>query len=333
MFTVSEKNELNERLCGGCNVVISTHKSPDGDAIGSAIALAQYLVQRGCLCTIVVPDGLPKNLKWIPGADQILLYTENAAEIRDAVANAEFIFSLDYNDLSRAGEIGPVISASNARKVLIDHHEDPKQFADYVYHDATCCSTAQLVFDFIDEFDDLNRIDLKIAIGIYVGLITDTGSFRYPSVNARTHEIVSYLINAGLQHENVHEAIYGENSINQLQLNGFAISERLELLQNGQVAVMYLEKQDMERFKAEKGDTEGLVNKALSISGVKLAAFFREDKGLIKISFRSKGDVFVNTLAKDNFGGGGHKYAAGGSSKLTMNDTLAAFRTIVDEYV
>ncbi len=333
MFTVSEKNELNERLCGGRNVVISTHKSPDGDAIGSSIALEQYLVQRGCLCTIVVPDDLPKNLKWIPGADQILLYTENAAEIRDAVANAEFIFSLDYNDLSRAGEIGPVISASNARKVLIDHHEDPKQFADYVYHDSTCCSTAQLVFDFIDEFDDLNRIDLKIAIGIYVGLITDTGSFRYPSVNARTHEIVSYLINAGLQHENVHEAIYGENSINQLQLNGFAISERLELLQNGQVAVMYLEKQDMERFKAEKGDTEGLVNKALSISGVKLAAFFREDKGLIKISFRSKGDVFVNTLAKDNFGGGGHKYAAGGSSKLTMNDTLAAFRTIVDEYV
>ena len=269
MFTVSEKNELNERLCGGCNVVISTHKSPDGDAIGSAIALAQYLFQKGCLCTIAVPDDLPKNLKWIPGADQILLYTENAAEVKDAVANTDFIFSLDYNDLSRAGEIGPLISASNAQKVLIDHHEDPKQFADYVFHDATCCSTAQLVFDFIDGFDDLNRIDMTMAIGIYVGLITDTGSFRYPSVNARTHEIASYLIDSGLKHEDVHEAIYGENSINQLQLNGFAISERLELLQNGQVAVMYLEKQDLDRFKAEKGDTEGLVNKALSISGVK----------------------------------------------------------------
>ena len=333
MFTESEKSELKERLCGGCNVVVSTHKSPDGDAIGSAIALEQYLVQKGCLCTIVVPDDLPKNLKWIPGADQILLYTENAAEVKDAVANADFIFSLDYNDLSRAGEIGSLISASNARKVLIDHHEDPKEFADYVFHDATCCSTAQLVFDFIDGFDDLNRIDLKMAIGIYVGLITDTGSFRYPSVNARTHEIASYLINAGLKHEDVHEAIYGENSINQLQLNGFAISERLELLQNGQVAVMYLEKQDLERFKAEKGDTEGLVNKALSISGVKLAAFFREDKGLIKISFRSKGDVFVNALAKDNFGGGGHKYAAGGASRLNMNDTLSEFRTIIGKYV
>jgi phosphoesterase RecJ-like protein len=333
MFTVSEKNKLNERLCEGCNVVVSTHKSPDGDAIGSAIALAHYLVQKGCLCTIVVPDGLPKNLQWIPGADQILLYTENEAEVKGAVESAEFIFSLDYNDLSRAGEIGPLISASNSLKVLIDHHEDPKQFADFVFHDAACCSTAQLVFNFIDEFDDLYRIDMKMAIGIYVGLITDTGSFRYPSVNARTHEIASYLINFGLKHEDVHEAIYGENSINQLQLNGFAISERLELLQNGQVALIYLEKEDLKRFKAEKGDTEGLVNKALSISGVKLAAFFREDKGLIKISFRSKGDVFVNALAKENFGGGGHKYAAGGASRLNMNDTLSAFRTIIDEYV
>ena len=333
MITESQKKDLLSQLKAGCNVVISTHKSPDGDAIGSSTALALYLEQKGCNCKIVVPDPFPKNLQWIPGAEEVLMHTIQSDQINDAIDAADIIFSLDYNDLSRAGEIGSLIANSDATKVLIDHHEDPKGFADIEFHNAKCCSTAQLVFEFIEQLGDKILINVDIAKGLYTGIITDTGSFRYPSVDEKTHEIAQKLIALGLDHTGVHESIYGESSIDQLQLNGFAVSERLEVLPNGKVAIIYLTNEDLKRFNAQKGYTEGLVNKALSISGVTMAAFFREEGSLIKISFRSKGSVYVNNLAKNHFGGGGHKYAAGGSTTNTMSDTLDKFKKIVMEYV
>lgn len=333
MLSNSEKDKLKVLLAPGTKVVISTHKSPDGDAIGSSCALALYLEKIGCECFVIVPDALADFLYFIPYSDKVIVYDKNVSLAEKALADSDVVFSLDYNDLKRAGSFGDSIESSDSFKILIDHHEEPNYVSNICFHDATCCSTAQLVFDFIEELGDLKIIDVSIAEAIYFGLITDTGSFRYPSVNARTHEIIAHLLNIGLQHFKVHEAIFDDNSMNRLQLNGFAVAERLELLQDGRVAYIWLEEADLQRFKAEKGDTEGLVNKALSVSGVQMAAFFRSANDLVKISFRSKGDMFVNELARDHFNGGGHKYAAGGISELPIDETISKFKLVVQDYV
>ncbi|MDG2331948.1 MAG: DHH family phosphoesterase [Flavobacteriales bacterium] len=333
MLSKSDIEKIKLVLAPGTNVVISTHKSPDGDAIGSSCALAMYLEKKGCNCSIVVPDALADFLSFIPYSDNIIVHDNMESKAQELLSDSDVVFSLDYNDLKRAGSFGALIADSKSFKILIDHHEEPNYDGDIYYNDSTCCSTAQLVFDLIDELDDLELVDVPIAEAIYFGLITDTGSFRFPSVNERTHEIIAHFLKIGLAHYKVHEAIFDHNSINRLQLNGFAISERLELLQNGRVAFIWLEEEDLKRFSAEKGDTEGLVNKALSISGVQMAAFFRSAKEMVKISFRSKGTVFVNELARDHFNGGGHKYAAGGSSEVAIIDTIAKFKKVVEDYV
>ncbi len=332
---LSEENihQLKELIRPGAKVAISTHKGPDGDAIGSSVALSKYLENKGCYCSILVPDDFPDFLKWVPHADKIMIYDRSPDDVLTAINEANLIFSLDYNDLKRVDEIGEQIAASTVPKILIDHHEEPKGFEDITFHDATCCSTAQLVYEFIEEMGDLVQLDEDVATGIYLGIMTDTGSFRFPSVTQRTHQIIGHLLSLGLKHHIIHEAVYDDNSLSRLQLNGFAVSERLELLQNDQVAIIWLTASDLSRFQARKGDTEGLVNKALSIKGVKMAAFFREKDGLVKISFRSKGDIYVNEMARDHFGGGGHKYAAGGASEAEMIDTIDRFKKIVGEYV
>lgn len=332
MLKKEEIDQLKEVLEKGTDVVISTHKGPDGDAIGSSTALANVLQKLGNNVTIVVPDGFPVFLQWMHGANEILQH-DTHEEVISTVQNAKVIFSLDYNDLSRVGEIGEAIAASSALKIMIDHHEEPKYQPAIQYWDAACCSTAQLVYDFLEELDWLNYIDQDVAASIYTGLVTDTGSFRFPSVNARTHEIVAALIRGGFQHHLVHEATFDGNTKDRLALNGYAVSEKLELIDNGRIAIISLTKEELSRFNARKGDTEGLVNKALSIQGVQMAVFFREADDKIKISFRSKGDVFVNEFARDHFSGGGHKYAAGGMSLGNMNNTIARFKENVNGHI
>lgn len=333
MLSKSDLEKIKLVITPGTKVVISTHKSPDGDAIGSSCALAMYLEKKGCICSIVVPDALADFLYFIPYSNKIIVFDKMEARAKEVLSDSDVVFSLDYNDLKRAGSFGDLIADSKSLKVLIDHHEEPNYDGDIYFNDSTCCSTAQLVFDFIDELNDIELVDIPIAEAIYFGLITDTGSFRFPSVNERTHEIIAHFLKMGLAHFKVHEAIFDHNSMNRLQLNGFAVSERLELLENGRVAFIWLKEEDLHRFSAEKGDTEGLVNKALSISGVEMAAFFRSAKEMVKISFRSKGSIFVNELARDHFNGGGHKYAAGGSSEETINETIAKFKKVVQKYV
>jgi len=333
MLTTSEITFLRNTLVKGTKVVISTHKSPDGDAIGSSSALGLFLNKLGCECSVIVPDAFPDFLAWIPGNELIIVNDENPELAEKTVSEAEIIFSLDYNDTRRAGKVGPYIDQSEVTKVMIDHHEEPTGFATINFHDASCCSTAQLIYDFIDELGKLDLLDPSIGAGIYTGIITDTGSLRYPSVSFRTHDIISSLIKNGLEHFKVHEALFDDNSVSRLQLNGYAVSKKLELLQNGSVAVIHLEESELIKFNAKKGDTEGLVNKALSISGVNIAVFFRQSGDMIKISFRSKGDFYVNELARDHFNGGGHKYAAGGMSMDGIQAAISKFKEVVPSYV
>ena len=324
---------IEEILKRSKKIVITTHQSPDGDAIGSSLALFGYLVKKGFDVSVVVPDNFPKFLKWMEGADDIHVYDYAQNVVEGLIFEADLIFSLDYNDLTRVGGVGDLIEKSTAYKAMIDHHLNPVDFADWMCSDTSSCSTAQLIYNFIEDFNDLDLIDNQIAEGIYCGIMTDSGSFRFPSVQAKTHLIAADLINRGLNHARVHELVHDVNTLPKLHLLGFALNEKLRVLPKLPVAVIAISSEELSRFSYKKGDTEGLVNYALSLEGVEMAAFIKEDDKKVKMSFRSKGDIAVNEFSSQYFSGGGHKNAAGGVSFTSFEETVKLFESKIVEFL
>ena len=324
---------IEEILKKSKKIVITTHQSPDGDAIGSSLALFGYLVKKGFDVSVVVPDSFPQFLKWMEGADDIYVYDYEENVVKGLISEADLIFSLDYNDLTRVGGVGYLIEQSTAYKAMIDQHLHPADFADWMCSDTSSCSTAQLIYNFIEDFNDLDLIDDQIAEGIYCGIMTDSGSFRFPSVQAKTHLIAADLINRGLNHSRIHELVHDVNTLPKLHLLGFALNEKLRVLPNLPVAVIAISSEELSRFNYKKGDTEGLVNYALSLEGVQMAAFIKEDDNKVKMSFRSKGDIAVNEFSSQNFSGGGHKNAAGGVSFASFEETVTLFESKIVEFL
>jgi bifunctional oligoribonuclease and PAP phosphatase NrnA len=314
------------------NVVIVTHKNPDGDAIGSSMGLYHYLLLKGHKPTVIVPNEYPESLKWPAAAKKILCFESNVKKSAAAITEAAIIFCLDFNSLSRIEELGDLIGASPAFKIIIDHHLNPDEFADVVFSDTTASSTAQMIYQFIDSMGDSAIVNANIANPIYMGIMTDTGSFRFSSVTSETHHIVAKLIDAGASNSMVHEKISDTNSESRLRLLGYCLTEKLKVFEEFNAAIITLTKDELQRFNYKKGDTEGFVNYPLSIEGIKLSAFFTEGDEMIRISFRSKGDFSVNELAKQNFNGGGHFNAAGGSSFESMDETIMKFISLLPQY-
>ena len=324
---------IEEILKKSKKIVITTHQSPDGDAIGSSLALFGYLAKKGFDVSVVVPDTFPKFLKWMEGTDNIHVYDHAENVVKGLISEADLIFSLDYNDLTRVGGVGNLIEKSTAYKAMIDHHLHPADFADWMCSDTSSCSTAQLIYNFIEDFNDLDLIDDQIAEGIYCGIMTDSGSFRFPSVQAKTHLIAADLINRGLNHSRIHELVHDVNTLPKLHLLGFALNEKLRVLPNVPVAVIAINCEELSRFNYKKGDTEGLVNYALSLEGIEMAAFIKEDDNKVKMSFRSKGEIAVNEFSSQNFNGGGHKNAAGGISFTSFEETVELFESKIVEFL
>lgn len=306
-------------------IIITSHRSPDGDSIGSSLALYHYLVKKGHEVNVVIPDVFPNFISWLPGTSDILVYEREEKKINTLVNNADIIFCLDYNDLSRVGNLSKKLGESKAYKAMIDHHLNPSDFCDWMLSDTSSCSTAQLIYDFIENENDLDLIDVSIAENIYCGIVTDSGSFRFPSVQAKTHLIAADLIKRGLSHSSVHERIFDTNTLSRLHLLGFSLNEKLRVLKDVPVAIIDLSTEESERFNMKKGDTEGLVNFALSVEGVQMAAFIREDADRVKMSFRSKGEIPVNEFSNNYFNGGGHKNAAGGAFEGSLIGALEHF--------
>lgn len=331
-MNVAELNVLKEMLSSPKKIVITTHKGPDGDAIGSSLALGNYLIKKGHDVTVITPNEYPKFLKWMKGDKQVIEFCHNIKKASEITNKAEIIFCLDFNTLSRIDTFEPVVSASEAYKALIDHHQQPDTF-DFNYSDTNACSTAQMIFEFINAFDDLDYIDRDIAECIYAGILTDTGNFRFKSVTSRTHEVVAHLISKGAQTHLVNDRIYDNNSVSRLKLLGYCLNDKLEVLPEYSSAIINLTHKELDRFNFQKGDTEGVVNYALSIEGISVAAFFVERDGLVKISFRSKGDFSVNQLARDHFNGGGHINAAGGAYGSDINKAIEKFKEILPNYI
>ena len=313
--------------------VITAHQKPDGDAMGSTLGLYHFLKQLGHEVTVVSPTNWAAFLNWMPAVDQVIDFEANKKEASQIVADADYVFCLDFNILHRTKHLEPVIRDSKALKILIDHHQQPdnQSFA-YGISDVKMSSTCEMVYDFIVQSGHSNLINLDIATCLYTGLMTDTGSFRFPSTTASVHKIVAHLKELGLQHAKIHENIYDNSTEGRLKFMGNAFLNRMTVLPEFKTAVMAIPKSDIYKFELKTGDTEGLVNYLLSIEGIKFAAILIDREEERKWSFRSKGNFDVNIFARTHFEGGGHANAAGGSSSKSLDETLNDFKTIIENY-
>jgi len=239
------------------------------------------------------------------------------------------IFSLDYNALERVGDMAEAIKNASAIKIMIDHHQDTQGFANHYFVDTDCCSTAQLVYEFIEKLEETKNITKDVAECLYCGIMTDTGSFRYPSTTAKTHKIIAHLIDSGADNAKIHQAVFDNNTTDRLRLLGFALTNKMKVFAEKGFAYISLSQDELKQFNFKKGDTEGLVNYPLSIQGIKFSVLLTEKEKDISISFRSKEDVFVNEFAKKHFQGGGHFYASGGKSDLTLDETIAKLEKLL----
>jgi len=313
--------------------VITAHQKPDGDAMGSTLGLYHFLKQLGHEVTVVSPTNWAAFLNWMPGVDQVIDFEANKKEASQIVSDADYVFCLDFNILHRTKHLEPVIRDSKALKILIDHHQQPDtpSFA-YGISDVKMSSTCEMVYDFIVQSGHSNLINLDIATCLYTGLMTDTGSFRFPSTTASVHKIVAHLKELGLQHAKIHENIYDNSTEGRLKFMGNAFLNRMTVLPELKTAIMAIPKSDIYKFELKTGDTEGLVNYLLSIEGIKFAAILIDREEERKWSFRSKGNFDVNIFARTHFEGGGHANAAGGSSSKSLDETLNDFKTIIENY-
>ena len=321
--------EMQSIIENAKNIVITTHKGPDGDAIGSSLALYHLLNRLDKNVSVIVPDAFPDFLNWMEGADNVICFDKNQEQAEKLIDAAEVIFSLDYNALNRIGDMGSVIEKATGIKVMIDHHQDTQDFAQHYFVDTDSCSTAQLVYEFIHKINKEQLLNKAIATCIYCGIMTDTGSFRYPSTTAETHRIIAHLIECGAENSLIHQEVYDNNTTDRLKLLGYALSNKMQVFEKHQLAYIALSAKEMNDFNFKKGDTEGLVNYPLSIKGIKLSVLLTEKEDGIRISFRSKNEVYVNKIAQQHFGGGGHVYAAGGISTLSLEETIKKLEEIL----
>ena len=317
VFANDEVMELKAQVASASSVVITSHRSPDGDAVGSSLALQHMLQFMGVHSEVVMPDAYAKFLHWMPGQDAIRFHDVEPEAVDNVVAGADVLFCLDYNAPSRAGGLAPAIEAACASDgttiVMIDHHQEPEAFADIALSDPTTGSTCELIYRLLCAWGMEEALNPDLASCLYCGLITDTGSFRFASVQPSSHDMASALLATGMDHSRIHSLVYDACRLDQVQLTAYAISQKLQVFPEHRSAIISLSLAELERYNAQKGDTEGLVNRALAIEGINFAAFIKEDVGRIKMSLRSRGTFSVRDVAAEHFNGGGHHNAAGGA--------------------
>ncbi len=314
-------------------IVITTHQKPDGDAMGSSLGLSHFLTALGHSVKIISPTNWAGFLKWMPGASEVIDFEQSKDTAIKYIEEAEVLFCLDFNVLHRTKNMEPVLAPLTCIKVLIDHHQQPQEeYFDYGISDTAKSSTSEMVFDFIVESGHADKIDTNIAQCLYTGVMTDTGSFRYPSTSANVHYMVAKLKESGFNHTIVHENIYDSFLENRLRFTGHVLLNRMEVFYEYNTAIISIPKNDLLRFHIKTGDTEGLVNYMLSIQGIRFGALVIDRDEERKWSFRSKGDFDVNTFARTHFEGGGHFNAAGGRTNETLDATVWNFKKVIKQY-
>lgn len=327
-------NEIEEHILSAGKIIITAHRSPDGDSIGSTLGLFHFIKKLGKTAHICHPDPAPEYLNWLPGIEEVMSYEQNPESVTQAFEEATLIFCLDYNATNRVGEeMQALLDKASCTKIMMDHHLNPQDFTDVTVSDTKASSTAELIYELMVQSGHADLLDDQTGTPLYTGILTDTGAFRFPSVTPRTHEILAHLLASGVQHDRVHEHLNDNNTESRLRIQGFAMSHKLEILPDCPVAIIPLTAAELKQFNYMKGDTDGIPNQALSIKGMKAAIFLAEKEGKLKMSFRSKGaDHPVNELAATHFEGGGHANAAGGISHLSIEETCAKLRKLASTY-
>lgn len=325
---------LKEILAQPQKIFITTHTKPDGDAIGSSLALYHYLGQCGHNVKVVVPTAVPDFLEWLPGTGEIISFDRNKKQGIQVLEQADLMFCLDFNKYERTQDILPYLSSARQPKVLIDHHlfPDLEKF-NYLYSAPEKSSTAEMVYDFIQMMGDGEKINLPVMQAIYTGMLTDTGSFRFPATGASVHQIIADFKMRGFEHAVIHELIFDTWSENRMRLMGYLFYEKLSVDQENGFGYIHITKEELERFAAGPNDTEGLVNMITSIRLIKVAVLITERNDALKLSFRSKGSIDVNLFAKSHFNGGGHFNASGGTSYLSWPETEKILLDKLPEFI
>ncbi|NNC94183.1 MAG: bifunctional oligoribonuclease/PAP phosphatase NrnA [Chitinophagales bacterium] len=313
-------------------LVITCHERPDGDALGSSLALNNYFSKLGIKTTVVVPSVYPNFLKWMPGEQDVIAYDKHKDEADKLISEADLIFCLDFNDLARLGDMRDSAVKSKSKFINIDHHLNPQEFASAAFINTSASSTAELVYEFILAMDGEHLIDYDIAVNLYAGILTDTGSFQFSNTSSKVHEIVAKLVGHGIDPSFVHNEIYNSFSLNRLRFFGYCLTKKMVVIRNKRTAYIAVSADEMKRFAIGVGDTEGLVNYPLKMKNIDVVALFKEQNEKIKISFRSKGENNVNLLARTYFDGGGHKNASGGHSDESLENTTVKFENIINNF-
>jgi len=323
--------ELSDYFSSSENILLISHINPDGDAIGSQLALYDYLVAKGRNVSMMTPNYLQEFLKWMDGVDKIDIFIKDRKKCRKLIEDADLIVMLDFNQPNRLGEAESLVAASKCKKVIIDHHLNPSKFADLTISDPSVCSTAELVNELVSELNGSQFLTRPYAEAIYVGIVTDTGNFEHGSYSSRTFRIAADLLDSGIEKEKILNLIYNNYSSDRLRLQGYALNQKMVVLPEYKTAYISLSKNDMKEYNHVKGDTEGFVNMPLTIKGIYFSALFIEKDGFIKISFRSKGQFPSNEFAAKYFSGGGHLNASGGEYAGSLENTIDYFLTVLRE--
>lgn len=311
-------------------ITIIPHRGPDGDAMGSTLALYHFLLKNNHQPTVIAPNDFPDFLAWLPGSETVKIFEKDTENCTKILEEAELIFTLDFNAFHRTGEMEHTLAKLTAPFIMIDHHQEPDDYAAYTYSDTSFGSTCEMIYNFISFLNKKEDLDKTIATCIYTGILTDSGSFRFPGTTGNTHRIIAELIDLGVENTQIPVLLFDNSSYSRLQLLGRAL-QNMKVLEEHKTSYTSLTQEELDSFDYVKGDTEGIVNYGLSIKGIVFTAIFIENKDekIIKISFRSQGGFDVNQFARDHFNGGGHSNAAGGRSDVSMEETLKKFEDLV----
>jgi phosphoesterase RecJ-like protein len=331
-FSKDDLTGLETLLSASKKIVITTHHRPDGDAMGSSLGLYNFLKKQSFDVTVITPSDYPDFLHWLPGHNNVINFEANQAASGEIISQADLLFCLDFNSFSRVEKMAALLEQSDAKKILIDHHLFPDDKFEIAFSYTSAASTSEIVYDLIAALGKKNLIGREIAECLYCGIMTDTNSFRYSSMKAGTHRIIADLMDSGAVNYRIHERVYDNSSESRMRLLGYSLYEKLTVLREYNTAYIALTSDDLNKFDFKSGDTEGIVNYALGISGIVLGVLFLERDGGVKISFRSKGDFSVQEMSSKYFSGGGHKNASGGFSASPLNDVVKKFVELLPLY-
>ena len=329
----SKVEQIQQLLLTPKKVVVIGHINPDGDTVGSSLALAFFLRKKGHQCHVLIPDNLEYTLTWMPEATQITIYKKNPEQAKEYLADAEIIFCVDFSNLGRTGDMENLIRNSNAPRILIDHHLNPNfEEFDIVISNPNVSSAAELTYNLLKTFNEPELIDKDIATVLYTGIITDTGALSYSCETPDVYHIIAELVGMGINTRQIRTYLYNMLPESRLRVTGYALFSKMKIIKKLRTAYIVLTQDELKNLRYQKGDTEGLVNCCISMNNIVFGCIIIEQIDCVKLSFRSRGNFDVSQFAVQHFEGGGHKNASGGSTHIPLEKTVAKFETVLHQY-